>query len=111
MSNAATYAAIILAGFLPTYVWRLAAVLMVTRIRPDSMVLLWVRAVATALVSAIVVRLVLMPPGLLAETSLTARLSAVAFAVACFYAVPVQRAGVAVLAGSALIFLSQIVAM
>ena len=63
-----------LAGVAVTYLWRLLGVLFVARIDPHGPVLRWVRAVATALVAALVARMVLFPSGLLAETALAARL-------------------------------------
>ncbi len=109
MVDFAVYLAIAVAGFVPTYIWRGSAVLLVKRMTTDSPVLLWVRSVATALVAAIVTKLVLVPPGLLGETSLTARLLALAVSVTCFYAVPRHKATFAVLAGSAVIFISELI--
>lgn len=104
MSDTTLFVVILFAGFLPTYVWRFAAVFMVSRIDPESQLLLWVRSVATALVAALVVRLVLEPPGALAEASLASRLLAMTVAVASFYVLRTNRAAVAVAAGSATIF-------
>ena len=69
---------VVVAGALVTYVWRLVGVLLVSRINPQGAALTWVRAVATALVAALVARMLFTPSGLLAHTSLTARLSAMA---------------------------------
>lgn len=73
------------AGWATTYVWRFVGVYIGQRMAPDSELLMWVRAVATALVSALVVRLLLVPPGMLAETTLEARIIAMAAGVAGFY--------------------------
>jgi len=73
---------VVLAGVLVTYVWRLAGVLLVSRIDPDGPALRLVRAVVTALVAALVARMLLFPSGLLAGTPLPARLGAVLFGVA-----------------------------
>ena len=70
----AFWGAVILAGAVVTYVWRLLGVLLAARIDPDGIVLRWVRAVATALVAALVARMVLFPSGLLAEAPLAARI-------------------------------------
>ena len=69
---------VIVAGALVTYVWRLFGVLLVSRIDPQGVILTWVRAVATALVAALVARMLLTPSGLLAHTALPARLGALA---------------------------------
>ena len=109
MNGAALYLAILFAGFLPTYVWRVAAVVFVRRIDPDSAVLHWVRCIANALVAALVVRLVMSPPGLLAETTLASRLGGLAVAVICYYVVKRHSAAVAVAAGWLVVFTAQLV--
>jgi branched-subunit amino acid transport protein len=68
-----TYGTILLAGSLATYVWRFLGVVYASRLAPDSAILDWVRAVATALIAALIMRIVLVPPGALAETSLVSR--------------------------------------
>jgi branched-subunit amino acid transport protein len=70
------YVAILLAGVLPTQIWRWLGVALAGHISPDSEVLVWVKAVATALVAAVVARLVIFPEGALAETPLWIRLGA-----------------------------------
>ena len=67
---------VLAAGLAATYVWRWLGVLLVKRIDPRSPALLLVRAVATALVAALVARMVFFPSGLLAQTSLATRLAA-----------------------------------
>jgi branched-subunit amino acid transport protein len=104
MNGAMLYLAILVAGFLPTYAWRLAAVVLVRRINPDSAVLQWVRCIANALVAALVVRLIMSPPGLLAQTTLTTRVAGLAVAVACFYIIKRHSAAVAVAAGWLVVF-------
>lgn len=108
MNSTQLYLTILLAGFVPTYAWRLAAVLLVSRIDPNSRILLWVRSVATALVAALVTRLVLAPPGLLGETTLATRLIALSVAVCCFYLVRSNRAAIAVAAASTVVFVAQL---
>ena len=107
MTATSLYLAIIVAGFVPTYAWRLAAVLFVRRIDPDSAALHWVRYVANALVAALVVRLVLSPPGLLAETTLASRIAGLAVAVVFYYTVKRNSAAIGVAAGWLLIFTMQ----
>ncbi len=87
--------AIPLAGVAVTYLWRLLGVLFVARIDPHGPVLRWVRAVATALVAALVARMVLFPSGLLAETALAARLGGLAAGVLFWWLVG-QRLAAAV---------------
>lgn len=72
------YLLVILAGFLPTEIWRSLAVVFVRGLDEDSEILILVRAVATALLAAVVARLVLIPPGELVEVPLAIRIGAVA---------------------------------
>lgn len=72
------------AGMGVTYVWRLLGVVAVTRIDPESDILLWVRALSTALVAALVMRIVIAPSGVLADIGLVSRLLAIAAGVAVF---------------------------
>jgi Branched-chain amino acid transport protein (AzlD) len=72
------YLLVILAGFLPTEIWRSLAVVFVRGLDEDSELLILVRAVATALLAAVVARLVLIPPGELIAVPLAIRIGAVA---------------------------------
>ena len=72
------YLLVILAGFLPTEIWRSLAVVLVRGLDEDSELLIFVRAVATALLAAVVARLVLIPPGELIAVPLMIRVGAVA---------------------------------
>ena len=67
---------IAVAGWLATDIWRWLGVLLGNRIAEDSVVLIWVRAVATALVAAVVSRLILFPSGALAATPMGLRIAA-----------------------------------
>ena len=88
------YAFILVAGGLATDLWRWLGVLAGGRLRPDSELLVWVRAVATALVAGVIGRLILFPAGALVETPLLLRVSAAAFGWLVF-----RAAGGSVLAG------------
>lgn len=95
---------ILIAGWATTYIWRFAGVYLAERTNPDSEILVWVRAVATALVAALVARILFAPPGVLATTSLDARIAAMACGVAAFYLFRRQTgAGVAAAVASLLI--------
>ncbi|WP_127089802.1 AzlD domain-containing protein [Aquabacter cavernae] len=78
---------VILAGFLPTEVWRSLAIVAGRRLQEGSEVLQWVRAVATALLAAVVARLIFVPTGMLVEAPLWLRLACVASGLAAFFAV------------------------
>lgn len=60
------YLVIILFGFLPSEVWRWASVFLVKGLSEDSEILVWVRAVASALLASVVAKLLLSPSGALA---------------------------------------------
>lgn len=76
------YLLVLIAGFLPTDVFRFAAVLFSRRLDEDSEALVFVRAVATALLAGVIARLVLFPTGDLASVPLWLRLATIAAGVA-----------------------------
>jgi hypothetical protein len=70
------YLALILVGFLPNEVWRVIGIVVARRLDEESELLVWVRAVATAVLAGVISQLVLTPPGALADVALVARLGA-----------------------------------
>ena len=84
MSEGTALLLVILLGFLPTEVWRTLAVIAGRRVEEGSAVFHWVRAVATALLAAVVARLLFAPAGVLAEIPLMLRLGSVVAGVAGF---------------------------
>ena len=70
------YVFILTAGWLATDMWRWLGVLVGNRLRDDSEALIWVKAVATALVAAVIGKLVMFPSGALAEAPLALRIAA-----------------------------------
>ncbi|WP_353187216.1 AzlD domain-containing protein [Bosea sp. (in: a-proteobacteria)] len=76
------YLALILFAVLPTEIWRWLAVAFARGLDADSALLDWVRAVATALLAGIVAKLVVSPPGVLAQVPVLVRVAALAAAVA-----------------------------
>lgn len=67
---------ILLAGWLPTDIWRFLGVLSSGNISEDSKAMQLVKAIATALVAAVIARLVLFPSGSLALVPDAVRLGA-----------------------------------
>ena len=67
---------ILIAGWLPTDMWRVLGVALGGRMAEGSDLLILVRAVATALVAAVVGNLIVFPGGALAATPLALRLGA-----------------------------------
>jgi hypothetical protein len=83
MSQAWVY---LLAAAAATDVWRVLGVVASRHMAGDSPIILWVRAVATALIAALVARFVYAPSGLLLETAFTSRALALVAAVVGYYA-------------------------
>lgn len=80
------YLFILLAGGLATDIWRWLGVLAGDRLHEDSEALIWVRAVATALVAGVIGKLILFPAGALAAAPVALRLGAAAAGFAAFAA-------------------------
>jgi hypothetical protein len=79
------YVALVLLGFLPSEVWRWLGIVLGRGLDEESEIILWVRAVATALVAGVVARIVLFPPGALASVPLAVRLFAITCGFLAFY--------------------------
>lgn len=72
------YLALLLFAVIPTEMWRWLAVAFARRLDDGSPWLEWVRLVATALLAGVVAKLMLTPPGVLADVPLLVRLAAIA---------------------------------
>jgi len=84
MSEWSAILIVILVGFLPNEVWRVLGAVFGRRIDEDSTLMRWIKAVATALLAAVVARLVLIPNGALVALPLWLRLAAVASGIGGF---------------------------
>tara|TARA_R110002020_G_scaffold35743_5_gene107807 strand:- start:4403 stop:4756 length:354 start_codon:yes stop_codon:yes gene_type:complete len=80
------YVFIAIAGWLATDIWRWLGVLVGNRLKQDSAALTWVRAVATALLAAVIAKLILYPTGELATVPVALRVVAAAAGFAAFLA-------------------------
>ena len=78
------YLALLLLGVLPSEVWRWLGLVIGGGLDEDSEIIMWVRAVATALIAAVVARIVLIPPGALGGVPLAVRLAALAIGFVAF---------------------------
>ncbi|WP_332685748.1 AzlD domain-containing protein [Bosea sp. (in: a-proteobacteria)] len=96
------YLALLLFAVLPTEIWRWLAVAFARRLDDSSPWLEWVRLVATALLAGVVAKLILTPPGVLADVPLSVRLAAIAVPMAIVLAAR-RRVMLAVLAGEAVL--------
>lgn len=72
------YLFILIAGWLATDMWRWVGVLAGNRLRDDSEALIWVKAVATALVAGVIGKLILFPNGSLSDAPIILRVAAAA---------------------------------
>lgn len=72
-------------GFLPNEVWRVLGVVLARGLDESSEIIVWVRAVATAILAGVIAKLTFFAPGALAEIPIAIRLAAVAVALAAFY--------------------------
>ncbi len=78
MRQLAPYAALLLVGFLPNEIWRHLGVGLARGLDESSELLVWVRAVATAVLAGVVANVVFAAPGALSHVPLMVRLAAVA---------------------------------
>lgn len=79
------YVFIAVAGWLATDIWRWLGVLAGNRVNESSALINWVRAVATALVAAVIAKMILFPTGALESSPVALRLAAILFGAACFF--------------------------
>jgi Branched-chain amino acid transport protein (AzlD) len=59
----ASYLVLLLVGFLPNEVWRVLGVVIGRGLDEKSEFMIWVRAVAVAVLAAVIAKLILVPPG------------------------------------------------
>lgn len=91
---------ILVAGWLATDAWRFLGVYLGGRVSAESSLLVLVRAVATALVAAVIGNLIVFPSGELANTTLALRAGAAAIGFAAYMAVG-KRMVVGIVTGEA----------
>jgi hypothetical protein len=80
----AAYLALILAGFLPNEAFRWLGVIFSRGLDEDSEIVVWVRAVATAILAGVIAKLTIFAPGVLATVPTPVRLVAVALGFLAF---------------------------
>ncbi len=73
------YFLVLLVGYLPNEVWRLFGLVLARGLNEDSEVVVWSRAVATAILAGVIAKLVLFSTGALAAIPLPVRLVATMF--------------------------------
>jgi Branched-chain amino acid transport protein (AzlD) len=81
------YLLLVLLGYLPNEVWRVFGLVLARGLNEDSEMVIWSRAVATAILAGIIAKLILFSPGALANFPLTMRVTAVVCGFIAFLAV------------------------
>jgi hypothetical protein len=71
------YIVLVLVGFLPADVWRLLGVIVGRGLDEESELLVWVRAVATAVLAGVIAKILFFPPGSLGTMPLSLRVTAI----------------------------------
>jgi branched-subunit amino acid transport protein len=69
---------LLIAGFLPNEVWRILGLMLGGGVDEGSELLIWVRAVATAILAGVISQILVQPPGALASVPEWLRYAAVA---------------------------------
>ena len=70
---------------LATYIWRVGGVILGAQLRADIAVFQWLSCVAYALLAGLMSRVIVFPVGVLADTSLFARIVAMTFGFLLFF--------------------------
>ena len=96
--------ALILVGFLPNEVWRVLGLILVRGLDEKSQIILWVRAVATAMLAGVLAQLVLATSGGLATIPIAVRVGALGLGFVAFL-IARQSVFVGVLVGEAAVIL------
>jgi len=78
------YLVLILVGFLPTEIWRMLGLVVARGLDEESELVVWVRAIAVAVLAGVIAKLIMVPPGALAAVPLTVRLAAIGTGFAAF---------------------------
>ena len=78
------YLVLIFVGFLPNEIWRLLDLVLARRLHEDAEVLIWVRAVATAILAGVIGKLIFFPAGALASVPLSVRIGAIMLGLLAF---------------------------
>jgi hypothetical protein len=78
------YLVLIFVGFLPNEIWRLLGLVLARRLHEGAEVLIWVRAVATAILAGVIGKLIFFPAGALATVPLSVRIGAIVLGLLAF---------------------------
>ncbi len=81
------YLMLILVGFLPNEMWRLLGLGLARGVDESSEILVWVRAVATAVLAGVIGKLILFPAGALTTVPAPVRIAAACIGLLAFFLV------------------------
>src|SRR5215470_2890062 len=81
------YVALILVGFLPNEMWRVLGLVLARGLNEDSQIVVWSRAVATAILAGVIAKLIVFSGGALGAIPLSVRLGATVCGFLAFLAV------------------------
>ncbi len=81
------YLVLILVGFLPNEVWRLLGLVAARGLNEESEIVVWSRAVATAILAGVIAKLIVFASGDLANLPLTLRVGSTACGFIAFLAI------------------------
>jgi Branched-chain amino acid transport protein (AzlD) len=87
LSELAPYLILLLVGFLPNEVWRMLGLVLARGLNENSQIVLWSRAVATAILTSVVAKLIVFAPGDLATVALLVRAGAAVCGFGAFLAI------------------------
>ena len=76
MSGLSAYVVLVLVGFLPNEIWRAFGLVLASGLNEKSEIVLWSRAVATAILAGVISKLILFASGDLAAIPLWVRIGA-----------------------------------
>ena len=81
------YLLLVLLGYLPNEVWRVLGLVLARGLNEDSEMVMWSRAVATAILAGVIAKLILFSAGALADIPLAVRVAAAVCGFLAFLAV------------------------
>jgi hypothetical protein len=70
------YLLLVLLGYLPNEFWRALGLILARGLDEDSEIVLWARALATAVLAGVIAKLIVFPPGALTAIPLAVRVGA-----------------------------------
>ncbi len=99
-----SYLALLLVGYLPNEIWRVLGLVLARGLNEDSEIVIWSRAVATAIIAGVIAKLILFSSGALATIPLPVRVAAAVCGFLAFLAVK-RSVFAGVLVGEAVLLL------